>query len=270
MAATSRTTLADRSLDQPVARSARRLQQRRQAFNLEFIHSSRPPFFLFECSDQSLGETLLDLSVVKRESEEYVLSRGGGICDWLPSVGLEEISLRDSANVASRALALNILVNVAFGAPIAIARRWLTDNELLDSLTAKESSIIVGECEPSEETRTCLKWQIESLWAAAWVGNLANELSPVQDISSSLASWFPSLRNNEPANAFFEKFNLRSRDDIYKKLDLFYRAHWHSRNCQLEGKDSDPFHPGPVQHRRHFLEWVLHSETKWDDVDLST
>ena len=167
-------------------------------------------------------------------------------------------------------MALNILVNIAFSAPVAIAREWLTENDLLSSLTPKERSIVESVSEPNEEMKNHLKWQIESLWAAAWVGSLANDLLPVQDMSNSLASWFPSLRNNEPASGFYEKFKLRSCDDIYKKLDLFYRAHWHARNSELQGKGSAPFHPGIVQQRRHFLEWALHSKTEWDDVDLST
>ncbi|WP_339526581.1 DUF4272 domain-containing protein [Pseudomonas sp. EA_35y_Pfl2_R111] len=213
---------------------------------------------------------MLDLSLVKIESETYVLSQGGKTCDWLPSLGLEDISLRDSAKVAARALVLNIFVNIAFSAPIAIARKWLIENDLMDSLTLEERKIIEGEAEPNEETKNQLKWQIECLWAAAWAGGLASDLLPVQEISNSLASWLPSLRNNESASEFYGKFQLRSHDEIYKKLDLFYRSHWHARSSQLEGNDPAPFHPGVVQQRRHFLEWVLHREVSWDDVDLST
>ena len=213
---------------------------------------------------------MLDTSTVKQESEFYVLSKGGKICDWLPSLSLEEISPRDQATIATRALVLNIVVNISFNAPIAVARKWLIENHLMGSLTSEERKIIESEAEPSEETKNLLRWNIESLWAIAWVGGFANDLWPIQEISNSLSSFFPSLKNNESASTFYKKFKLRNPGEIYKKLDLFYRSHWHARNSHLEGTDPAPFHLGVIQQRRHLLEWVLHCETPWDDVDLST
>ena len=75
---------------------------------------------------------------------------------------------------------------------------------------------------------------------------------------------------SEPANNFLEKYTVRSSEEIYTKLDLFYRAHWHARNCQLSGENPGKFNLGVVQQRRQFLEWVLHNDVEWDDVDLST
>lgn len=213
---------------------------------------------------------LLDLSTVKRLSEQYIRSHGGEICDWLPSIGLEEIKLRDVEEVSARALVLNVMVNVGFGAPVEIACNWLTENHLLDALTPDERMIIENSTNPVEQIRNHLKWLVEGLWAAAWIGGLFEELLPDQSVSNSLASRFPSLRHNESAQHFYKTFSLRSADDIYQKLDLFYRSHWHVRNCELNGKDPAPFHSGVVQLRRQMLEWVLHKGTEWDDVDLST
>lgn len=213
---------------------------------------------------------MFDLVKIKHESEQYVLSHGGSICDWLPSIGPEEIALRESKEIAARALVLNILVHISFGAPIAVASRWLQENDVLSVLTESEKNLLLAKSEPKEKMKNQLRWNIESLWSAAWVGSFADDLTPVQDISDSLASWFPDLRTNEPAEGFLAKFNLRGKEQLYQKLDLFYRAHWHARNSQLSGKDSSPFHLGVVQQRRHFLEWALHAETEWDDVDLST
>lgn len=212
----------------------------------------------------------LDLSVVKRSSEQYVLSQGGEICDWLPTIGFEEIELRNVEDFSARALVLNVLVNVGFGAPVGIARGWLRENSLLDALTAVEQEIIDCSAEPDEKTKSQLRWLVEGLCAAAWVGSRSEELTPVSGVSDSLASWFPSLRHNEPASDFRDTITLRSVDEIYQKLDVFYRSHWHARNCVLSGKDPAPFHPGVVQQRRHMLEWVLHRGADWDEIDLST
>ena len=137
---------------------------------------------------------MINLQDVKRDSERYVTSLGGTVCDWLPFIDLEEISIRDSRSVACRALALSMLVMVSFGAPISIARKWLKDNDVFDSLTESEKMVIDSKYEPSDQIRNQYRWRIESLWAAAWVGQLSPDLWPVQELSDSLASWFPNLK----------------------------------------------------------------------------
>jgi len=67
-----------------------------------------------------------------------------------------------------------------------------------------------------------------------------------------------------------QRYSLRSREEIYSKLDLFYRAHWYTRDCQLTGRSSSPFNLGVVQLRRQLLEWVADNESDWDHVELST
>jgi hypothetical protein len=213
---------------------------------------------------------MIDLAIVKKESEAFILSQGGKICDSLPFIGPEEIVLRTSDDIASRALALNILVNISFNAPVAMAHEWLKSYNLLSALTPKELSIVTSSSEPSQETLNYLRWYIESLTVGAWAGGLEEELSPLSPIPDSLASHFPSLKDNESPAAFFSKFSLQPEGELLKKLDLFYRSHWYTRDCHLSGHQSQPFHFGIVQQRRHFLEWVLHDGIGWDAVDLST
>jgi Domain of unknown function (DUF4272) len=213
---------------------------------------------------------MIDQAIVKRESEAYILAQGGKICDWLPSIGPEEIVLRKSEDIACRALALNILVNIRFKAPVALAHEWLTNYNLLSALTPRELSIVTSSSEPSQETINYLSWYIESLTAAAWVGGLEEMLSPLSQIPDSLASHFPSLKDNESPAPFFSKFLLQPQDELLRKLDLFYRAHWYTRDSDLTGYQCHPFNLGVVQQRRHFLEWVLHDGTEWEDVELST
>ena len=213
---------------------------------------------------------MLDLPIIKRESESYITSLGGKVLDTLPTIGLEEISTRDNKAVAQRALVLNVMVNISFNAPLSIANEWLSANDLHAALSEKESSILNGSQPLDEKAKNLLRWDIESLLAAAWVGQLTQYLTPVQPIPDNLATFFPSLKVKFDTDSFYSKFRVRSEEELYPKLDLFYRAHWYARNCHLKGQNSDPFNLGVVQDRRLLLEWVLNRNTEWDNVDLST
>lgn len=211
-----------------------------------------------------------DPAAFKIESERYILAQGGTICDWLPVIDSEELSPRETHEVASRALALNVLIHLSFGAPVQMMRDWLEKHALLDALTPDDLRVIKAARDPDQDKKNFLRWYVECALTAAWVGGLLDDLSPVQDIPETLASCFPNLKNGEGPDAFREKFRLRSVDEIHAKLDLFFRSHWHTRNCELSGKDAAPFHPGVVQMRRHMLEWVMHKVVAWEEVELST
>ena len=207
---------------------------------------------------------------VKRESESEILAVGGKICDWLPFIAPDELSLRDTYAVAQRALVLSTLVNVSFGAPLQTAKDWLEEHDLLGTLSVRESAILSEVNAPDETSRNKLRWNIESLWAIAWVGCLFDGLTPLQSISDQLAVQLPNLPANESSAEFYRRFRMRTKDEIYRKLDLFFRSHWYTRDCHINGTSSTPFNPGIVHFHRLPLEWVCNSHMDWDNVDLST
>lgn len=213
---------------------------------------------------------MVEPTQVKRASEAAILAAGGGVNDFLPVIGLDELSLRPAVEVAHRALVLSILVNLSFSAPPPVARQWLLTHGLLPALTADEVEILNQEHPLDDEEKLRLRWNLESLWASAWVGGLTEDLAPTQPVGKALASLFPSLRTNESPDAFLAKFKLRTLEELYSTLDLYYRAHWYARDCQLRELDSTPFNAGVVQQRRHFLEWATQAGVGWNEVDLST
>lgn len=212
---------------------------------------------------------MIDPSKVKAESEAAIRAAGGQPLDTLPYIDLEELSLRTSLEVAQRALVLNVLVNLSFGAPPSIAHGWLAKHSLLEELSDRERNFLFGNS-LEDRQRNELRWGIESLWSAVWAGGMIRDLSPTQPVQDSLASLMPSLRSSEPPDAFLERFRLRSLEELYPTLDLFYRAHWFARNAHLRGEDSGGFNLGVVQCRRRLLEWATHSGAGWEAVDLST
>lgn len=213
---------------------------------------------------------MIDEVMIKRASEKYIESKGGDICDWLPFIDIDEVKLRNIHEIIDRALILNILVNISFNAPIDIAKEWIINNNLMHALTENELKVILSGNEPDQNTKNNFRWYLESLWVAAWLGGMFQDLNPIDNISNLLASWFPSLKDREDTSRFRSCFKLRSEAEVYEKLDLFYRSHWHVKNAIISGGDLGLFKSGIVEQRRHMLEWVLHSNSSWDEVNLNT
>lgn len=153
---------------------------------------------------------------------------------------------------------------------VSLARQWLAAHGLLEAASTEELRLLNTVAPLDERQKGRLRWNIESLWAAVWSGGFVDELSPTQPITGTLVSLLPDLRAAESPDRFLGRFRLRGVEDLYEKLDLFYRAHWYARDCQLAGRNSEPFELGVVQCRRQLLEWAMHAEADWDDVDLST
>ena len=211
-----------------------------------------------------------DPSRVKAASEAAIRAAGGGVHETLPHIDLDELDLRSTVSVAHRALVLHVLVNISFGAPPNVGREWLSAHGLLDAASHHELSILQGSDALTELQKSQLRWNIESLWAAAWSGGLIDYLSPTQPLQDSLAGLLPNLRSADSPDDFLSQFRLRPLHELHERLDLFYRAHWYARNCHLTGKDSSPFYLGVVLFRRQLLEWVTHASADWDHVDLCT
>jgi hypothetical protein len=103
-----------------------------------------------------------------------------------------------------------------------------------------------------------------------WAGQLIDDLPFDEGAGKVLASLCPALQRNEDGSKMSEKMRLRSRDELYRKLDLYYRLHWWTRNSQLTGKDTGEVHLDIIIERRKALEWIMNSICDWDNVELST
>jgi hypothetical protein len=94
------------------------------------------------------GYVMIEPAVVKRKSEAAIIAASGKICDWLPTIDTENLTVRDARAVAERALVLNALVNLSFGAPKDFIAGWLLSNGLRAALSPKEQAILTkpGQC----------------------------------------------------------------------------------------------------------------------------
>lgn len=86
----------------------------------------------------------------------------------------------------------------------------------------------------------------------------------------TLVNFLPDIQKGDAADQFIKSIKMRSYGEIYQMLDLYYRAHWYTRDARLCGEDSKDFDLGVVQARRRALEWIFYPTNDWDNMYLST
>jgi hypothetical protein len=212
----------------------------------------------------------IDPITVKRDSEAIIRCAGGEICDWLPY--LERAAKpRELEAVVGRALILNAMLQIYLKAPIAVIKAWITRNGLADNLSKSKSQILdKDDAELTEQDRINLYWYIEALWTLVWAGELIDELPFDEGVGNVLASLCPALKRNEDGSKLWMKMRLCSREELFRKLDLYYRLHWWTRNAQLTGQDSGAVRLDIIMERRKALEWLMNPSCDWDSVEMST
>lgn len=212
----------------------------------------------------------IDPEAVKRDSEAIIRRAGGEICDWLPFLD-SDTKPREVGAVVRRALILNAMLQIYFKAPIEAIKDWINLNGLADDLSESEREILEKEDgDLTEQERINLYWYIEALWTLAWAGQLIDELPFDEGVGDILASLCPALQRNEDCSKLSKKMRLRSHDELFRMLDLYYRLHWWTRNAQMTRKDTGAVHLDIIMERRKALEWIMDPACDWDNVETST
>ncbi|MCL1993102.1 MAG: DUF4272 domain-containing protein [Spirochaetes bacterium] len=207
---------------------------------------------------------------VKKESEKIILEKGGEVLDWLP-VMERGGAARSNEELINRALILNALVNIYFQAPIHIIKDWIDAHNLTESLSESEKELLDKENEDlTEQEKTNIYWFIEALWALMWAGSLIDDLPIDNPVEDRMAKLCPNLEKGEGDSKFRGKMKVRPKDEIFKKLDLYFRAHWYTRNGLLNNYPTGKMDDGVILERRKALEWLIDSTLDWDDVPLNT
>ena len=212
----------------------------------------------------------MDYRATKFKSEVIIRNLGGGVCDWLPII--DQSTPRESSTVADRALVLNAMIQIYFGAPAQVVGDWIKENHLGQALSRKDRLVLAADSrEITEQQRIELYWYIEALWALVWSGQLIAELGIDQPVGDNLATLMPKLRINEDASDFRQRFVLRPFEDIYEMLDLYFRSHWYARDGQLKGYPTGSFDLDSIMERRRALEWIADRTVgDWEDTPDGT
>lgn len=170
-----------------------------------------------------------------------------------------------------RALILQAMFSLYIGAPTSVIKKWLDDNNLLTYLSPKEHNLLnKHERDISKQEMNDLSWNIESIYALLWVGSIYKDLPLQTHAPDNLVKYLPNIKNNDSIKKFIENFKMRSFEEIYIALDLYYRAHWYARDCHITSKDSKNFDLPTIEYRRRALGWLFDSEANWDDIRLDT
>lgn len=207
---------------------------------------------------------------IKIESERIIKKSGGRVCDWLPIIDPNK-SLRTEEDIVNRSLVLNALSMIYFKAPIGIVRDWIHSNNLNSSLSNKEKALLDKDNRDLEEQELIdLFWYIEALWALMWVGNLIDDIPFDKPVEDYMASLTPDLQNNEDGSKFMKNMKIREQEEIYKKLDLYFRIHWFTEDSRINNYPTGKIDPDIIIERRKALEWVLDKDLDWDDIPLNT
>jgi hypothetical protein len=204
--------------------------------------------------------------VVKSDSEARITALGGRICEWLP--WLDRSNPRTSEEAAGRTLAMHAMLQLYFGAPFPTIEGWIEENDLTTELSRRERALLAaGPSALVDQARVDLFWYLESLWALVWAGGLIADLPVEQPVGDELASLLPDLRRNEPGAGFRASYRLRDFEDLYRMLDLYYRAHWYARDGWLRSYDTKPFDLDVIMERRKALEWLADASIPdWDEA----
>jgi len=168
-------------------------------------------------------------------------------------------------------MVLMALLQVYFHAPPSAISDWLRENRLLPHLSPSETALLpVSRDELSEQQLADRFWTIEALWALAWVGSLVDDLPFDRPVGGTLASMLPDIGKREPAEPFVRSYRCRPYHDLFRQVDLHYRAHWFARHCHLRGIETKVVDLDIILERRKALEWVLDRSTPWDEITLDT
>ena len=206
---------------------------------------------------------------VKKESEQIILEKGGKVLDWLPILERNE-DMRSNDELINRALIMNALINIYFQAPIPIIKGWIEQHDLTSSLSEHEKQLLDKDNDDlTEQESLSLFWYIESLWALMWAGGLIDELPIDKHVEDYQAELCPNLEQGEDASKFTHTMKIRTKEEIFKMLDLYFRTHWHTRNGILHNYSTGDMHDGVISERRKALEWLIDNTLNWDDVASS-
>ncbi len=211
----------------------------------------------------------IDTEEIKAASEAAVKQNGGQVCDWLPHI--DPTTLRKPDSAIARALILNAMINIHFGAPTAITKAWIEKHDLADELSSVEAEILSrNESELTEQEKINLYWYIEALWAFLWATNMVEAMDFTVAIPDTMASMCPSLQSDEGSEKFTGSMDLRDYEDLYKERDLYYRVMWWARQSTMTGQEDPRFNLSRTLERRRALEWIMDATLDWDDVPLDT
>ena len=207
----------------------------------------------------------------KARHEEWLAQQGGPVNPMLPPVvGRDELQLRESGEVARRALALLLSArraeSIATGNEISLSSLRSRLPRAYESLTLKEIEFLADE-KPEQRTVVNFRYAYECAYVLQWALGLCDEMTFPGSICNVAEVVRRFLQHDE--STIIEAAMLRPTDEILDELDMHYRFLWIAREVQLGRSDfRTDLDPGVLQERCVTLNWLTSFQrAEWDDVD---
>ncbi len=162
------------------------------------------------------------------------------------------------------------LREIALGRTVEEVRQWAIENKLTQALSPLEKRILEKPGEQlTDREKIKLSWYIEAIWAFAWAGSLIPDIPIEVGVGDQLNLLLEGMQKS--GTGLESAFRLRPQREIYRKLDLYYLAHWYARDGQVNGYNTGAFDIGAIMERRKALEWLNDREiSDWDEISLDT
>ena len=236
--------------------------------NIEVGHDdSQPKYWIIEGEDTDLPEAVQR----KQRSIRQLKKEDVPTIEHLPVIpAAHQVTLRDTTEVARRAMALNFIARRAEGK----SYKWYQDKiekyQLEDAVTPEERAFAADD-EPDEYMLLRFAQRYESYWLLLWaLGFAPNRLGrPTSFVDADRAD---QILDSRTAEKFIEKAELRDVDTILDELDLHYRYHWAVLDAELYGEPPPAdLEPVVIFERHYALNWLIQSkDEEWDWVTTDT
>ncbi|MGI9652915.1 DUF4272 domain-containing protein [Chryseobacterium sp. RLHN22] len=204
-----------------------------------------------------------------REANNQILeSKNYRFNSWLPI--LEDPNIRNLQEIKGRMYVMNAMINISFEAPLSYIRKWIEKHNLTSHLSNWENEILIKDNdELTDYELNSLRWYLESLWALMWAVKMIPDLDETQWCGENMAMMLPNLEQEE-SNEKIEKISeLKTDDEIYNMLDLYYRFHWYCVDERIKGVEAK-INEGLIYERRKALEWLMNKDSDWDNIEMGT
>jgi hypothetical protein len=202
----------------------------------------------------------------KENSESFLREKGIAINSHLPCLPtFEQAKLRTKEEIIERIYALTLLT--AWGEGVEKEKLEHVRNQWqIAHFSPQESAIYAKEILDDTE-KVYATWRYEGLNLLLWAVGLV-ELAYPDDICD--VAYIVSIILGNSREDFFEKAELRHKEDILQEADKAYRMHWACVDARLKNQQvGGELHEGVIYERRYALEWLI-SEQEWDNIEMHT
>ncbi len=184
----------------------------------------------------------------------------------------EEVTLRSSAEVLQRLIALWAVSSAAVARDCTRFRAYLETHQMTAFLSRQEQTFLFAAA-PTEEQFMQFAPRQESLYFLAWCAGLTEKitLTAVPSNLKNIVKLFPY--EADAPNKLTAAIRLRRKDVVMDYSDLLYRLHWEVRHSQLTGRPCPAsVNADTVREWHQTVNWMCQyeEENDWDLVSTET